>query len=120
MAKSRKKPAAITWNKSLDADAVREAFAEATVDAYGDSEQHTSLYYTLKDQLAFPFPARVLGETVSVVGIEWPETDEFGIDLICERNGEQHRVEARSVELLKPLPDGHLFLAAYLNWKRFV
>jgi hypothetical protein len=52
--------------------------------------------------------------------MEWPENDEFGLDLVCERNGVKHRIEARSVELLEPLPKGHLFLAAYLAWKRFV
>jgi hypothetical protein len=50
--------------------------------------------------------------------IEWPEDDEFGLDLVCERAGKRHRVEARSVELIPPLPDGHLYLAAYLAWKR--
>lgn len=120
MAKSRKKPAAAAWNNSLDEDAVREAFAEATVDAFGDSEQHVGLFHTIEQELEFPFPGRVIGENVSVVGVEWPDKHEFGIDLICERKGEQHRVEACSVELLEPLPEGHLFLAAYLQWRRFV
>ena len=29
-------------------------------------------------------------------------------------------IEARSVELIEPLPKGHLCLAAYLLWKRFL
>lgn len=119
MARSKKRAAESAWYKSLDEDAVRQAIEEATVDAYSDSEQHNSLFDAIEQELAFPFPARVLGEKVSVVAVEWPEGDELGIDLICERKGEQHRVEARSVELLDPLPEGHLFLAAFLTWKRF-
>lgn len=119
MAMPRKKPAAITWTQSLDPAAVNEAFDEVTVDAHDEDEQHSGLFYSVAEEMTFPFSARVLGETVSVIGSEWPDGNELGIDLVCERNGEQHRIEARSVELLEPLPDGHLFLAAYLNWKRF-
>jgi hypothetical protein len=36
------------------------------------------------------------------------------------RNGQRHRIEARSVDLLEALPDGHLYLAAYLMWKRML
>ena len=109
-----------SWTQRLDERKVQEALVEATVDAYNDSEQHSGLLSVIEEELAFPFPARVLGEVVSVVGMEWPESDEFGLDLVCERNGERHRIEARSVELLEPLPKGHLSLAAYLAWKRFV
>ena len=120
MAKSTKRNSGgITWHHRLDEGLVRDAMNEATVDAHDKSEQHCGLFYAVTEEMAFPFPARVLGETVSVIGTEWPEGDEFGIDLICERNGEQHRVDARSVDLLEPLPEGHLFLAAYLAWKRF-
>ena len=70
--------------------------------------------------LNFPFSAKVLGDVVTVVAIELPEDSEFGLDLVIERNGEQHRIDARSVELIKPFPDGHLTLAAYLQWRRFV
>ena len=119
MAKSSKaKTGGRVWTQGLDEHEVREALDEATVDANGEEEQHTGLLTAIGDELAFPFRAKVLGEVVSVVGMEWPEGDEFGLDLVCERNGERHRIEARSVELLKPLPEGHLFLAAYLDWKR--
>ena len=120
MAKTGKKSKSGDWTKQLSETEVREAMHEATVDAYGEHEQHTGLLTVIEDELAFPFQGEVLGEVVQVVGMEWPENDEFGLDLVCERNGKQHRIEARSVELLEPLPDGHLFLAAYLAWKRFV
>ena len=72
----------------------------------------------IEDELKFPFQAKVIGEDVTVVDMEWPEDDEFGLDLVCERGGKRFRIEARSVELIPPLPKGHLYLAAYLVWKR--
>jgi len=29
--------------------------------------------------------------------MKWPERDEFGLDLLCERNGKQHRIDAGAV-----------------------
>ena len=81
---------------------------------------HYQLLTMVENELAFPFQAKVLGTVVTVVGMEWPEDDEFGLDLVIERDGEQHRVEARSVDLLPPFPAGHLYLAAYLDWKRML
>ena len=108
----------VKWTESLDERQVREAFEDAVVDAYGEHEQHSGLLTMIENEVKFPFCAKVLGELVSVVAMERPEDDEFGLDFVCERNGEQHRVGARSVDLVPPFPDGHLYIAAYLDWKR--
>ncbi len=117
MSKTRKtKPT--KWTDQLDRDLVCAALEDACVDAYDEYEQHTGLLTMIQDQVEFPFRAKVLGEEVNVVDMEWPEDDEFGLDFVCERDGQRHSVEARSVELVPPYPDGHLYLAAYLDWKR--
>jgi hypothetical protein len=118
MAKADKKAKSHLWTDGLDKADVRQALKDATVDAYGEDEQHTGLLTAIQDELDFPFQVQALGETVTVVDMEWPERDEFGLDLVVERNGERHRIEARSVNLLAPYPKGHLYLAAYLDWKR--
>ena len=105
------------WYEQLDQHAIKVAFEDATVDAYGDDEQLTGLFYAIADDMAFPWQANVLGDTVAVVGAEMPDNDRLGIDLVVEKNGKQSRIEARSVEMLPPYPDGHLNLAAYLIWK---
>jgi hypothetical protein len=117
---SKRKAQSTKWWEELDAQEVHEALEDATVDAYGEDEQHTGLLTVIQDELLFPFRATVLGEEVEIVGMEWPEDDEYGLDLVCERNGQRHRIEARSVDLIEPLPDGHLYLAAYLMWKRMM
>jgi hypothetical protein len=99
---------------------VQEALEDATVDAHDEYEQHSGLLTMVEQEVAFPFRAQVLGEEVDIVEMEWPEDDEFGLDLVCERGGKQDRIEARNVELIPPLPAGHLYLAAYLAWKRML
>ena len=116
---ARTKPAT-DWVEQLDSDEVDAAREDATVDAYGDYEQHTGFMTALGDELVFPFNAKVMGETLQVTGMEWPKNDEFGLDLLVERNGKQYRMDARAMELVEPFPDGHLTLAAYLQWRRFV
>jgi len=106
------------WTDPLDPSAVEEALEDACTDAYGEHEQHTGLLTVIQDELIFPFRAELLGEEVQVVDMEWPEDDEFGLDLVVERGGQRHRIEARSLNLLEPLPEGHLHLAACLKWKR--
>ena len=70
--------------------------------------------------MAFPWQASVLGDTAIFVGTEMPDNDRLGIDLVVEKNRNQSRIEARSVEMLQPYPEGHLYLVAYLLWKERV
>lgn len=106
------------WYEQLDQEEVDAAFEEATVDAYEADEQLSGLFNAIGEELVFPWQASVLGEVVMVVDIEQPNDDKLGLDLVVERNGKQFRIEARSVDVLLPLPEGHLYLAAYLVWKR--
>ncbi len=102
--RAHKKATSFDWTQKLDAEAVEAAMEEATVDANGEDEQHSELLTVIGEELQFPFSAQVLGETVTIVDMEWPEHDGFGLDLIVERSGKRHRMEARSVELFEPLP----------------
>ncbi len=108
------------WYGQLNRDAINDAFENATVDAKDEEEQLSGLFYAIAEDMAFPWQASVLGDTVSVVGAEWPDDDRHGIDLVVEQNGKQSQIEARSVEMLPPYPEGHLSLAAYLLWKERV
>ena len=108
------------WIDGLDPEAIDEARENACVDAYDEYEQYVGFITAMEEELSFPFSAKVLGDVVTVVAMEWPENSEFGLDLVIDRNGDKHPIDARSVELVKPFPDGHLTLAAYLQWRRFV
>ncbi|WP_146521132.1 hypothetical protein [Stieleria varia] len=67
------------------------------------------------DSLAFPFTARVMGEKVDVV--DSINSEYFGLDLVVLHQKNRYAIAAHCVELQKPLPDGHVYLAAYLRWR---
>ena len=67
-----KKSTATQWIDGLDEQAIDEAREEACTDAYGDYEQHTEFMTALEEELKFPFSAKVLGDKVTVVAMEWP------------------------------------------------
>ncbi|MEX1027407.1 MAG: hypothetical protein WD049_05285 [Candidatus Paceibacterota bacterium] len=113
--RSKKKPA--KWTDSLDPDEVEEAFQEAVVDCYGEDERASGVLMMAQQELQVPFKVRIFGEELDVVDVQAAQDDARGLDLIVERRGERYPVEARSVDLCEPFPDGHLFLAAYLLWK---
>ncbi|MEO2016306.1 MAG: hypothetical protein ABGZ53_18255 [Fuerstiella sp.] len=106
------------WVNHIDADDIAAAYGEATTDAYGDDEQHTGLLTVIGDQLQFPFKGRVLGQIVNIVAMEWPDVDEYGLDLIAELDAQQHRIALQSVNVQEPFPKGVEYLAAYLDWRR--
>jgi hypothetical protein len=58
---------------------------EATVDAYGESEQVGGFYAMLDGHLAVPFETTVLGTSVTVKRVDLTERDE--IVAICTRGG---------------------------------
>jgi len=121
MAKNIPKPKSpTTWIDTLDPDEIATACEEATVDACDEEEQFSGLITMAQESLEFPFPAKVLGQTVQVVAADASKMDSRGIDLIVEFDGKQYPVAAQSVELTEPLPEGAVFLAALLDWKRRV
>ena len=118
MTKRKSKPPSPTaWIETLDSKEIAAASEEATVDAYDEEELHSGLMTMAEEALEFPFPAKVMGQVVQVVASQWAERDAPGLDLIVEIDGLRHRIAARSVELLPPLPEGAVFLAALLDWK---
>ena len=107
----------IKWIATVDEDAIEEAMEEATVDCNDESEQCTGLTTMAGESLAFPFPANVMGETVEVVDSTVSQHDSLGFDLVVQHKKKYYAIAAHCVELLKPLPVGHEYLAAYLQWR---
>ncbi|TWU17957.1 calcium-binding protein [Allorhodopirellula heiligendammensis] len=102
----------IRWLSSLDPGEIEEVKQEATVDCYDEQEQCSGSTEMAGQELAFPFAAEVLGKSVEVVDTAHPKYDAMVLDLVVVHNGKRYAVAAHNVELLEPLPDGHLFLAA--------
>ena len=89
---------------------------EATVDAYGESEQATAFLTVLEEQLALPFGATVLGGAVVVEKLDLSGADE--LIAICRRRGRRQKVPLLDLELPVPRPKGAEWVAAYHRWSR--
>ena len=93
-----------------------ELIEEATVDAYGESEQATAFLTMLEEHLALPFGATVLGEAVAVEKIDLNEADD--LVAICRRGGKRQKLRLLDLELPVSRPKGAEWIAAYRRWSR--
>ena len=91
-----------------------EMIEEAIVDCEDEEEQVNGFFTIMDDNLALPFMTPILGVEASVAAIEM---DEFGrIKAVCERNGEQQRIDLLDLPLPSPPPSGAEWIAAYRRW----
>ena len=88
---------------------------EATVDAYGDSEQ-ASGFLACFEQIAVPFTTEVLGVEVSVTGFDL--TDDEALIAVCRRGKATQRIPVLDLRLPSPPPEGHAWIAAYRRWRK--
>ena len=91
-----------------------ELIEEATVDCYDEEEQASGFFSIIEDNVALPFTTRVLGVEASVAAVE---IDDYGrIKAVCERGGEQQRIDLVDLPLPSPPPAGAEWIAAYRRW----
>jgi len=102
--------------KELSAAKLDALIAEATVDAYDESEQTTGFYTMLEEHLAVPFKTDVLGVEVTVERIDM--TDDEQIVAVCARDKSRQRIPIADLPLPDPLPKGSEWIAAYRRWAR--
>lgn len=96
---------------------LRALIEEAIVDAYTEDEQEGGFLVMLEENMPTPFPARVVGEEVEVVGFDQGVEDR-GIMAICQRQGKKHRASVTSLEWSGKPPKGAEWIAAYQAWVR--
>jgi Calcium binding len=89
---------------------------EATVDAYGESEQVCGFYTMLENDLELPFNTAVLGAEVTVERIDL--TDDDHIVVVCRRGRERQRLPILDLPLPEPPPKGREWIEAYRRWAR--
>jgi len=87
---------------------------EATVDAYGDSEQSTGWYTMLEEHLALPFETTMLGVVVNVARLDL--RGDINIVAICPRGPERQAVPILDLPLPRPRPVGAEWIEAYRQW----
>ena len=87
---------------------------EATIDAYGESEQTTGWYTMLEEHLALPFDTTVLGVLVKVVRLDLRGDND--IVAICTRGRKRQSVSILDLPLPSPKPEGAEWIEAYRHW----
>ncbi len=87
---------------------------EATVDAYGESEQTTGWYTMLEEHVALPFETTMLGVVVKVARFDL-RGDNI-IVAICTRGRERQSVPIFDLPLPSPRPVGAEWIEAYRHW----
>jgi len=93
---------------------LREMIEEATVDAYGESEQVGGFYTMIDEHLAVPFETTLLGVSVTIKGVDWTERDE--IVAICSRGRLRQAIPILDLVLPSPAPAGAEWIEAYRCW----
>lgn len=99
-----------------DLRALDRLIEECTVDAYGEEEQLWAFRQVLEDSIDLPADAFVIGEPVSVIGIDYDGNERRGLTARCRReDGAEYVVAIPEVEF--PLSAaGAPYVAAYRRW----
>jgi hypothetical protein len=100
----------------LSKDDLERMVGEATVDAYGESEQVCGFYTMLENDLELPFDTAVLGAEVTVERIDL--TDDDRIVVVCQRGQKRQTLSILDLSLPAPPPKGWEWIEAYRHWAR--
>jgi hypothetical protein len=102
---------------AVDKSGLEALLEEAMVDCYNEDEYFWGMFYTLEDHLTFPLQAQMLGEAVTVVGLDDHRSGMRRGVMARVRKGDQEYTAALSeLEILSPDPVSAEWLAAYRYW----
>ena len=88
---------------------------QATVDAYGESEQITGWFTMIEENLAVPFKTTVVGVQVIVQRVDLDRRDQ--IIVVCRRGRSRQSLSILDLPLPTPRPDGAEWIEAYRRWR---
>jgi hypothetical protein len=100
----------------LSAAKLKRLIEEATVDAYGESEQRVGFLTMIEENLALPFVTRILDVEVAVERIDMNTAEE--IVAICRRGRTRQAIPILDLPLPKPIPKGAEWIEAYRRWAK--
>lgn len=103
--------------RKLTQTRLRQLIDEATVDCYREDEQLTGFLTSIESNMPCPFPARVIGEPVSVTGFQWAEGCLPVLYAVCEYKGRRYPIELTSLQWGSPKPEGYEWIEAYRAWR---
>lgn len=86
----------------------------ATTDAYNESEQVSGFFTLIEDNLVVPFTTRVLGQVVTVTGVDITESDQ--IVAICMFGNTVQAIPVLDLPMPASLSAVVEWIAAYRRW----
>jgi hypothetical protein len=89
---------------------------EATVDAYGESEQATGFLTMIEENIELPFETEVLGTPVSVIQFDIDDRDQ--VVAVCQRGSKKQTIHLAQLPLPSPPPPGAKWIEAYRHWRK--
>jgi hypothetical protein len=102
-----------------DGKRLRALIDQATRDSLDESDEHAGLLSTIREEVVCPFPARLGGEDVECIRLEWPRNG-YGLNAVCKSSGRTEVVDICKLEWVDPLPKGHQWIEAYFAWRDLV
>ena len=103
-------------SRSLTRAKLDQMIEEATVDAYGESEQTGGFLTLLEERLQLPFNTEVLGTQVTVERVDL--TDDGQVVAVCSRGKLRQRIPILDLTLPDPPPKGAEWIEAFRRWAR--
>lgn len=102
-----------------DGRRLRALIDRATGGSQDESDEHASLLSTVRAEVVCPFRARLEGEEVECIRLEFPKNG-YGLKAVCRSRGRAEVVDIAKLEWLEPVPEGHEWIEAYLAWRELV
>jgi hypothetical protein len=98
---------------------LRALIDQATGDSLDESDEHAGLLSTIRAEVVCPFPARIAGEDVECIRLEWPKKG-YGLNAVCKSRAKTLVVDIGALEFVEPLPNGHEWIEAFFAWRTLV
>ncbi|MGI8757449.1 MAG: hypothetical protein ACR2MB_16650 [Acidimicrobiales bacterium] len=99
----------------LSAVELDELVEQITVDAYGD-EACWSFLQAFEDEVAYPFPATLVGMAIEVTGVDFDGNERRRLVAQVQRNDRQGKISILDIELPQTGTPASVTLAAYQRW----
>jgi hypothetical protein len=90
---------------------------EATTDSNDESDEHAGLLGMVREEVSCPFRARLRGEEVECLRLQWPARG-YGLEAVCRTvKGKLRTADIGELDILDPLPEGYPWIEAFLTWR---
>jgi len=105
------------FSRRTDPSRIQALIDEATTDSVDESDEHVGLLGMVREEVSCPFRARLQGEDVECLRLEWPRNG-YGLEAICRTaKGKLRTADIGQLALVDPLPRGYPWIEAFLTWR---